>query len=341
MDASQGRNPYLGLEQNELNKKLQRAVYNNELTTVSLLIEANADVNLQEPVPLLIYAVFSDQFEMAELLINNKAVVNLSYLWQGQTVFDYAVNKTNLKLLDLLIRKKEEQMQELPKGSQKKEEQNQFRREIEKTLKYFINYKKKYIPTYCGPDWQSVLNKEKEIMFRLFSTGASHEDPFKKAEYYEALKQAQSKVYKVMVPAFLNKHPRSFFHILPLELIDYIRDFQLQLEFSSSPAWYQHRFKSDFDNKLAIKYCMNVNKYFLPIKKIEAADFAKILTHAPTPVITLLQDSKKRKTENKLDENGRNKRMRTDGINDENNVEQEMNIEQHNHYSSVGLGANK
>lgn len=100
-----------------------------------------------------------------------------------------------------------------------------------------------------------------------------------------ALQQAKTKLYKVMMPSFLNKHPRSIFCILPQELINYIRDLQLQLEFSSSHSWYQHRIKNDLDNsgQEIIDY-MKMNKYFLPVQK--------------------------RKAEDDLEENGRNKRMR-------------------------------
>lgn len=327
MDAPQEQNPYLGLDQNELNQRLWEAASYNDLTNVSLLIAAKANVNAQDEesrTPLM-YAVDNGCYEVAELLTNNKDVaLNISSLPNGFTALEYAADNGNPMILDLLIMKNVERIQKLPEGQQKQEEQKQIQQRIEKILdKKIKRDSRRVITLYPNLSFEenaklAESKKDYSVIFRLLSAIPSTEDKrVNKADIVKkfdaALQQAKTKLYKVMMPSFLKKHSQSIFCTLPLDLINYIRDLQLQLEFSSSHSWYQHRIKNDLDNsgKEIVDY-MNINKYFLPGQKRKAADSAKTLTHAPAPVITPLQDSKKRKAEDELDENGRNKRMRVE-----------------------------
>ncbi len=148
----------------------------------------------------------------------------------------------------------------------------------------------------------------------------------KVAHFYEMLEKNKMKVCKIIMPFLLKMDSNHGFNQLPSEIFDMICDLLSKFkDIDGFDEWYKHRVESD-----AKEICKLAGLSLYANKN--AKDSAKLLTDAPAPVVTLLQNAKKRKAEDELDEEGRNKRQR---VENQDKQEQDMNLES-KHFSFGG-----
>ena len=132
--------------------------------------------------------------------------------------------------------------------------------------------------------------------------------------FIKELNENKMKVHQLVMPFLLKIDHTHGFDTLPPELLGLISGLVSQLQGDKSfPEWYQHRIERDAREICKFVACSNektVSHYYLP------------QTEAPSPIVTPLHDAKKRKAEEELEENGRNKRLRPNGQD-----EQDMNVD--------------